>query len=107
LKKKGVSWRVIKLKKPVNKGFEGFEGLLILLLAERVGFEPTVQFNPYDDLANRSFRPLRHLSLTLLFKGWQKYTINLKVKSKNEEKANKDFTLLLIEPFVAALSRFL
>ena len=30
--------------------------------AERVGFEPTVQFNPYDDLANRSFRPLRHLS---------------------------------------------
>ncbi len=31
-------------------------------LAERVGFEPTVQFNPYDDLANRSFRPLRHLS---------------------------------------------
>ena len=61
--------------------------------AERVGFEPTVQFNPYDDLANRSFRPLRHLSeipilnLTLPFvrqmaeplltcpiiKGWQKY----------------------------------
>ncbi len=32
------------------------------LQAERVGFEPTVQFNPYDDLANRSFRPLRHLS---------------------------------------------
>ena len=30
--------------------------------AERVGFEPTVQCNPYDDLANRSFRPLRHLS---------------------------------------------
>ena len=63
------------------------------ILAERVGFEPTVQFNPYDDLANRSFRPLRHLSeipilnLTLPFvrqmaeplltcpiiKGWQKY----------------------------------
>jgi hypothetical protein len=32
------------------------------IFAERVGFEPTVQFNPYDDLANRSFRPLRHLS---------------------------------------------
>ena len=32
-------------------------------VAERVGVEPTVQFNPYDDLANRSFRPLRHLSL--------------------------------------------
>ncbi len=33
--------------------------------AERVGFEPTVQFNPYDDLANRSFRPLRHLSFII------------------------------------------
>src|SRR5690349_14351828 len=31
--------------------------------AEREGFEPSVQFNPYDGLANRSFRPLRHLSL--------------------------------------------
>ena len=40
------------------------------ILAERVGFEPTVQCNPYDDLANRSFRPLRHLSF---YKGWQKY----------------------------------
>ncbi len=38
-------------------------------VAERVGVEPTVQFNPYDDLANRSFRPLRHLSLIQLFKG--------------------------------------
>ena len=65
---------------------------LYVKVAERVGFEPTVQFDPYDDLANRSFRPLRHLSLIQLFKGWQKYTINLKVKSKNEEKANKDFT---------------
>ena len=34
----------------------------IYFVAERVGVEPTVQFNPYDDLANRSFRPLRHLS---------------------------------------------
>ena len=33
-----------------------------VVFAERVGFEPTVQFNPYDDLANRSFRPLRLLS---------------------------------------------
>ena len=38
------------------------ELLVIKKGAERVGFEPTVQFNPYDDLANRSFRPLRHLS---------------------------------------------
>ena len=46
-----------------------------LFFAERVGFEPTVQFNPYDDLANRSFRPLRHLSFCNLplFKGQQKY----------------------------------
>ena len=70
---------------------------VIRTFAERVGFEPTVQFNPYDDLANRSFRPLRHLSkipiyknnqfnlfllsagrgtssnLSLFVKGWQKY----------------------------------
>ena len=31
-------------------------------LAVREGFEPSVQFNPYDGLANRSFRPLRHLT---------------------------------------------
>ncbi len=42
---------------------------LRLVLAERVGFEPTVQCDPYDDLANRSFRPLRHLSPSPLFKG--------------------------------------
>ena len=31
-------------------------------MAERAGFEPAVEFDPYDGLANRSFRPLRHLS---------------------------------------------
>ncbi len=31
-------------------------------LAERQGFEPWVSVSTYDDLANRSFRPLRHLS---------------------------------------------
>ena len=31
-------------------------------MAERAGFEPAVEFNPYDDLANRCFRPLSHLS---------------------------------------------
>ena len=31
-------------------------------MAERGGFEPPVEFDPYDGLANRSFRPLRHLS---------------------------------------------
>ena len=29
---------------------------------ERQGFEPWVGFDPYDDLANRSLRPLGHLS---------------------------------------------
>ena len=33
-------------------------------LAERGGFEPSVRFYPYNGLANRPFRPLRHLSVT-------------------------------------------
>src|SRR5208283_4500902 len=32
-------------------------------MAERGGFEPPVQFYPYNGLANRPFRPLRHLSV--------------------------------------------
>ena len=31
-------------------------------MAERGGFEPPVQFNPYNGLANRCFQPLSHLS---------------------------------------------
>ena len=31
-------------------------------LAERGGFEPPVQFNPYGSLANYWFKPLTHLS---------------------------------------------
>jgi hypothetical protein len=31
--------------------------------AERGGFEPPVQFNPYDSLANCWFQPLTHLSV--------------------------------------------
>ena len=31
-------------------------------MAERAGFEPAVRCYSYDGLANRSFRPLRHLS---------------------------------------------
>jgi hypothetical protein len=38
--------------------FRGF-----VSFAVREGFEPSVQFNPYDGLANRSFRPLRHLTI--------------------------------------------
>ncbi len=34
-------------------------------LVVRAGFEPAVRFDPYDGLANRSFRPLRHLTLFL------------------------------------------
>jgi len=32
-------------------------------LAEIVGFEPTVEFNPYDGLANRCLKPLSHISV--------------------------------------------
>ena len=31
-------------------------------MAEREGFEPSVRYNPYDDLANRWFQPLTHRS---------------------------------------------
>ena len=34
----------------------------MLAMAERAGFEPAVRYDPYDDLANRCFRPLSHLS---------------------------------------------
>ncbi len=37
--------------------------LLLLKMAEREGFEPSIQGDaPYDGLANRCFRPLSHLS---------------------------------------------
>lgn len=48
--------RVQKKKGPITISMIG-------PFAEREGFEPSVQFNPYDGLANRSFRPLRHLSV--------------------------------------------
>ena len=31
-------------------------------MAEIVGFEPTVEYKPYDDLANRCLKPLSHIS---------------------------------------------
>ena len=31
-------------------------------VAEREGFEPSVEVSPYDGLANRCLRPLGHLS---------------------------------------------
>ena len=39
-------------------------------MAERAGFEPAVGFDPYDGLANRSFRPLRHLSALSVDNGY-------------------------------------
>ena len=36
---------------------------VLMLLAERVGFEPTIRGKPYDDLANRCLQPLGHLSV--------------------------------------------
>ncbi len=35
-----------------------------LQVAERGGFEPPVQFNPYGSLANYWFKPLTHLSVS-------------------------------------------
>ena len=61
--------------------------ILSVKMAERGGFEPPVEFDPYDGLANRSFRPLRHLSATVqnVF-----YTIlRFRVKSRRILKKNK------------------
>jgi hypothetical protein len=32
------------------------------VVAEGMGFEPTIRFNPYDGLANRCLQPLGHPS---------------------------------------------
>ena len=42
-------------------------------MAERGGFEPPVRFDSYDGLANRSFRPLRHLSALSMFGNIQEF----------------------------------
>ena len=39
--------------------------VLKAISAERGGFEPPIQFDPYSGLANRRFRPLSHLSRRL------------------------------------------
>ncbi len=38
-------------------------------MAEREGFEPSIQVTPYDDLANRCLQPLGHLSAATGGKG--------------------------------------
>ena len=55
--------------------------------AERGGFEPPVRFDPYDGLANRSFRPLRHLSLLLFWKKRCKVNITSLISQTNKEKS--------------------
>src|SRR5690606_12857914 len=42
--------------------------IFIIIPAVRGGFEPPVQFNPYDSLAHYWFKPLTHLtSITTLY----------------------------------------
>ena len=48
------------------------------LVAERKGFEPLVQFNPYGSLANYWFQPLIHLSSEPLSRGAKISTVSLK-----------------------------
>ena len=48
-----VASQLQKWKEPASAG--SFD-------AERAGFEPAVQFDPYAALAKRCFRPLSHLS---------------------------------------------
>ena len=92
-----------------------------------MGFEPTVQFNPYDDLANRSFRPLRHLSKIPIYnktpqsftfvrrlaeplltcpicKGWQKYNYKRyypKLNAKKQKILNKEQGISKIEVYTS------
>ena len=46
---------------------------LIIRMAERGGFEPPVQCNPYNGLANRCFQPLSHLSKPHKFNHLQQF----------------------------------
>ena len=74
-------------------------------LAERAGFEPAVRCYPYDGLANRSFRPLRHLSagvstglkivvLVLASTGWK----------RKEEKSLRSLLLQANGPRIKVIS---
>ena len=38
-------------------------GAVFRIMAEPEGFEPSIRFNPYDDLANRCLQPLGHSSV--------------------------------------------
>ena len=56
-------------------------------MAERAGFEPAVEFDPYDGLANRSFRPLRHLSASVHNMLYTILRFPKKIKAKCQKKA--------------------
>ena len=58
-----------KLEMPQNapewahsRGLIGLENIGWEWLADREGFEPSIPFKGYDDLANRCLQPLGHLS---------------------------------------------
>lgn|GEM_PF-1478548 len=44
------------------------EILTLKISAVRGGFEPPVQFNPYDSLANYWFQPLTHLTQSFILR---------------------------------------
>ena len=52
---KAFAWGFIERKTGIN--------LFIINNSEPGGFEPPIQFNPYNGLANRRFRPLSHSSI--------------------------------------------
>ena len=59
-------------------------------MAERGGFEPPVEFDPYDGLANRSFRPLRHLSASVHDVPNNILSFQTKSRQKAKKKAKMD-----------------
>ena len=59
-------------------------------MAERGGFEPPVEFDPYDGLANRSFRPLRHLSASVQKMFYTILRFPEKIKAKIEKKSKME-----------------
>ena len=89
--KKASFVRSAQNKKPPQCGGLSF---FYLLFAERVGFEPTVQCNPYDDLANRSFRPLRHLSKQAKIMGAKNTDIRPIIGKKTNSKSLTEFGTL-------------
>jgi len=55
--------------KPEPEGESAVISAMKVKMAEREGFEPSIQVTPYDDLANRCLQPLGHLSAATNRKG--------------------------------------